>query len=89
MATQTKEIITRSEATLLVEFYYFSNLEILETEIEDKDDKETIKNFTKKCHDEGLLADIPSARVKNHSATLFCDGKFSRVYIFQGYTGYS
>ena len=57
------DIISRSDATLLVEFYYYSNLEILETEI---DDKETIKNFTQKCHKEGLFADtdIPSARVK-------------------------
>ena len=70
MATQFNsmmtDIISRSDATLLVEFYYYSNLEILETEIDDKDDKETIKNFTQKCHKEGLFddTDIPSARVK-------------------------
>jgi len=82
MATQTKEIITRSEATLLVEFYYFSNLEILETEIEDKDDKETIKNFTRKCHDAGLLADIPSARVKKIIPQLYFAMESLAEYIY-------
>ena len=82
MATQTKEIITRSEATLLVEFYYFSNLEILETEIEDKDDKETIKNFTQKCHDAELLADIPSARVKKIIPQLYHAMESLAEYIY-------
>lgn len=86
MATQynsmTADIISRSDATLLVEFYYYSNYEILETEIEDKDDKETIKNFTQKCHDEGLLADIPSARVKKIIRQLYFAMESLAEYIY-------
>jgi len=78
----TTDIISRSDATLLVELYYYSNLEILETDIDDIDDKETIKNFTQKCHDEGLLADIPSARVKRIIPQLYFAMESLAEYIY-------
>jgi len=78
----TTDIISRSDATLLVEFYFYSNLEILETEIEDKNDKETIKNFTQKCYDEGLLADIPSTRLKKIIRQLYFAMESLAEYIY-------